>query len=284
MSCQRSVWSSLALILFIPLTHSVLAATAETRPVTDEVLRLQVLRAIFPGMEIARLPLQPVKHVLQTTTPSSSPYQIVATDAFADDTAYTVRGRATNGIEECASEDVVTRQRSLIREVKFRVFPARASVGRSFVVVAQYRFLGIESVAGACWSIGMAVRVRGFESSGYEVQGRYLFQPWHHGGIASIRMIDLDGEGNNYLAVDSDWGGAGVAGSSFYIFDLRQAHFGPVLIGLSSIEGGEEEQLATATIDISRTRLKRARSFCFVRRTMIEAGHPLPTPRIYRPS
>ncbi len=96
---------------------------------------------------------------------------------------------------------------------------------------------------------------------------RALFDTQHHSGIGSIRTLDLAGQGQRYLVVESDWGGPGIMGASFYIFDIRDGALGPIFIARSQEIG--DTGIASAKIDIAQTRLRSAQSICLVRTTCL---------------
>jgi len=146
--------------------------------------------------------------------------------------------------------------------------------------VAQYEFTGVQA-AGACWSIGIAARVTEEAGRDLPVQSEYLFRTQRHQSIGSIRMIDLAGNGHARLVVDSDWGGPGVAGSSFYIFDLREGNLRPVIIGQSAVSG--DPGIATAEIDIARTRPQPGPFVLLPTEDIFDPGNPSPKPKISRP-
>jgi hypothetical protein len=254
---------------------SVPADTAEGRTIQDEGLRLRLLRAVFPGAEISRLRSQAVQRDTPNTKRSPGDGK---SDAFVGEPKYSVRGPVLNEAEDCASEDVVTGKKSVTREPRMPVLPVPGAATRSFAAALQYAFVGVQA-AGACWSIGMAARLTETEGRGLAVQWQYLFEMSHHRGIGSIRMIDLGGDGHDRLVVNSDWGGAGVAWSSSSIFDLRDGALRPVFIGQSAVNG--DAGIAIVKIDITRTRLNGARSFCLIRKALFDPEHPSPEPKIY---
>ena len=76
----------------------------------DEELRVQVLRAIFPTAGISRPP-----------SPAGAKHN--PGDALDGEPRYSVRALALNQAEDCASEDVATGKKSLVRELRSRVLP-----------------------------------------------------------------------------------------------------------------------------------------------------------------
>jgi hypothetical protein len=66
--------------------------------------------------------------------------------------------------------------------------------------------------------------------------------------------------------------------SSFYVFDLRNGQLSPIYIAPSAVNG--EPEIVTAELDIARTRLQKAHSFCLIRKTIFDPEHPAPRPTI----
>jgi len=131
----RSFCRASGFVTFMALVCSVPAHTAEGGTVRDEGLRLRVLRAVFPGAAISRLPSQPADHGLPN---AERPPGDDKADVFAGGPKYSVRGPALNEAEDCASEDVVTGNRSLNRELRLQVLRVDGGSARSFAAVLQY--------------------------------------------------------------------------------------------------------------------------------------------------
>jgi len=95
-------------------------------------------------------------------------------------------------------------------------------------------------------------------------------------------MIDFAGDGNDHLVVDSDWGGAGVGGSSFYIFDLLREALRPIVIVTSEVNG-DEAGIVNSEIDVARTRRNGAKVFCFTENTTFNPKKPSGKPQVSHP-
>jgi hypothetical protein len=131
---------------------------AATDPITDEALRLDALRAVFPGMPVIAVPGKRVK-----APKVDRASEIQFPNALAGEPLYRATGKARNEVEHCASEDMLKQTFSSVREVAFRLYawPRSAS---DFVAILQYDFAGANP-ALACSSVGLITHFRGRRTS-----------------------------------------------------------------------------------------------------------------------
>src|SRR5580658_9915465 len=106
-------------------------------PIFDEYLRLQVLSAIFPNMELAR--------ILQRAEDSSlriqNRWRMDFPDALASEQLYRVTGPPLNEQERCAAEDLLNRMTRDTREVRFQTYAWPGSAAnQQILAIVQYRF------------------------------------------------------------------------------------------------------------------------------------------------
>src|SRR3974377_935917 len=93
-----------------------LAPLAESpQPITDERLRVDALRAIFPKMGA---PVRTPKQIDDSWPKQGEPRRIEFPDALAGEPLYRITGAASNEAERCTSENIGTEQFSTIREVR----------------------------------------------------------------------------------------------------------------------------------------------------------------------
>jgi hypothetical protein len=196
-------------------------------------------------------------------------------DAFADEKVYSVIGGATNEAEMEASQDVVTQRYSNTRQVKIRLFRWPGEHGAGLLAVLQYDFPGANP-AMSVLSIGRLVHlVKGAEK--WEVRNRYLLETAHHSSLQRCELLDLTGNGSDDLIVESDWGGAGTAGSSLQVFDLSHGSFEEVLNTPSRLEYMDQDRF-TQVLNIGHTRQANGREVCVSKTTMFEEGKPFQPP------
>jgi hypothetical protein len=79
--------------------------------------------------------------------------------------------------------------------------------------------------------------------------------------------------------IESDFGGAGVAGSTLQIFDLSHGRFKELLSDNSRLQDGLEEGY-TQVLDLERTRQSKGRRFCVTKALIFEKGKWFEPPRI----
>jgi hypothetical protein len=114
------------------------------------------------------------------------------------------------------------------------------------------------------------------------VRSQYLLESAHHSSLQKCELLDLIGDGVDELVVESDWGGAGTAGSSLQVFDLSHGSFEEVLNTQSRLEYMDLDRF-TQVLNIGRTRQSNGRQVCVSKTTMFEGGKPFEPPRITYP-
>ena len=254
------------------------AIHGETRqPISDEALRTLALRATFAAMDVS---IDPGKKIDDSSLEKPKPGEIVSQDALAGEPVYRVVGKATNKAEKWASEDIITGQFSNTRQVRFKLFGWPNGSADEFLAVLQYDFAGANP-AMSCPSIGLLVHlVR--NAANWELRDEYLLETVHHHSIQGIRMLDLTGDGVDELVVESDFGGAGVGGTSVQVFDLNNGHFQELLNTDSALEDSDQEGF-TQTLDIGATVRSRGQRFCFSKTTLFEKGRWFKSPQVSHP-
>ena len=127
-------WLMFRWIGFLLLNTAVLFGTPD--PIRHEPIRMQALRAIFPGMSISEV----VGLRIDNSWRPDRRRNLTFPDALKEERVYHVIGDAANQTERCAAEDVVSQTISKIRVVRFQVYPWPRSNGTSdLLVVVQYR-------------------------------------------------------------------------------------------------------------------------------------------------
>ncbi len=223
-------------------------------PIRDEAVRRQILTTLFPQMQISALSGK--VHPSNKPTPGEL---IFFPDAMAGERLYRIIGPPSSAAEECASEDVLSRIKSYTRELSFIAFrwPRRSDV----LAVLQYEFIGI-GPALACPSIGRLVHLVSSDG-GWRIAERIEFDTQHHGGFERIEFTDWVGNGIDQLLAESDWGGAGTAGSSLFVYSLEDGRFEQWLKTTARVESINGS--FTQVLDIPKTRAKNGMAFCFTK-------------------
>ena len=198
-------------------------------------------------------------------------------DAFAQEPVYRVTGPPTNGAERCAAEDLLTRTFSTVREVRLKVFPWPGKPNTDLLVAVQYKFLNAHP-AGACWSIGLLVRLaRNSETS--QRRESYLLETQHHTSIQRVELLDIAATGLPELVVESDFGGVGTVGSTLQVFRLADGRFDEILNTQSRLEA-QTDAGYIQELDIRATRAERGQRFRLKKTTYFENDTWFPKPRV----
>jgi hypothetical protein len=247
------------------------------QPISDEVLRLVALRAIFAGMHVS---VDEGKRIDNSSPAQPKAGDVVFPDGLAKETVYRVIGEARNGAEKCASEDAFNRKSSTTRRVRFRLFGWPNWGGGGMVVALQYDFPGVNP-ANSCSSIGLLVQLKR-TGEHWAVCDQYLLETAHHESLQRAELLDLVGDGVADLVVESNYGSAGMVGSSLRVFDLRRGQF-EELLDVDSRSEFWGQSSYTQVLNIERTRQSGAQQFCFTKADLLLAGKPRQTPRVTAP-
>lgn len=247
------------------------------QPVSDEALRLDALRAIFPGMSIS---LDRGKRIDDSWPEKPRAGELYFPDALADESVYAVTGGAMNEAEREASENIVTGRFFTTRRLRFKLFMWPKENDSGLLAVLQYDFPDA-SPAMSCPSIGLLVHLTK-NAAGWAATEEYLLETVHHHSLQGISLLDLTGVGADTLVVESDSGGAGTGVSDLLVFDLGKGRLDEVLYTESRLESMTDD-LFTQTLDLSRTRESHGQRFCFSKTTLVEAGKAFRPPRVTRP-
>jgi len=247
------------------------------QPITDEALRLVALRAIFAGMHVS---VDEGKLIDNSSPAQPKAGDVVFPDGLAKETVYRVIGEARNAAEKCASEDAFNRKSSTTRRVRFRLFGWPNWGGGGRLAVLQYDFPGVNP-ANSCSSIGLLVQLKR-TGEHWAVCDQYLLETAHHESLQRAELLDVAGDGVADLVVESNYGSAGMVGSSLRVFDLRRGKF-EELIDVDSRSQFWEQSSYTQVLDTERTRQSGARQFCFTKADLLLAGKPRETPRVTAP-
>ena len=109
-----------------------------------------------------------------------------------------------------------------------------------------------------------------------------MLETAHHSSLQRSELLDLTGDGVDELVVESDWGGAGTAGSSLQVFDLSHGSFEEVLNTQSRLEYMDQD-VFTQVLDIRGTVRTRGQKFCVSKTTLFEDGKWFKPPRLTYP-
>ncbi len=244
-------------------------ASSATRPIKDESLRMDVLRAVFPGATIS---LEAGRSIDDSWSPAGHSKEFLFPDALATERVYRVVGPPSGTAERCAASNVVNETlSSKTREVRFEVFrwPGAAD-SSSLLAVLQYKFLGADPPM-SCPSIARLARITDTARKWRESTGLDL-DTTHHTSIQRIELTSLDGRHSQELLIEPDWGAAGVIGTNLVVFSLSRGRFGQWLNVPSRVYSSTGGDSFVQTLDLPRTREDDAERFCFRKVTFARNG------------
>jgi hypothetical protein len=237
-------------------------ALADTAPIADESLRLNALRAIFPGMQISLLE---GKRINDSWPEQPKPAELDSPDAFARENIYRVIGQPINEAENQASSQLMTGKTSTTRLIRFQIFPWPNS--KNLLAVLQYKFEDALPPM-ACPTLGLLVQLENLKGK-WEVRDQYLLETMYHFSLKTVRMLNLTGNGDQ-LIIESDFGGADTWGTNFLVFDLA-ARLERVFETTSQISYATSDRF-TEDFDVAETIRQGGTEFCFTKNTMFENG------------
>lgn len=256
-------------IVFACLLVAATASFSATQPITDESLRMDALRAVFPNTTIS---LEAGRSINDSWSPAGHSKGFTFPDALANAKVYRVVGPPSGQAEECAASDV-THEKSFsqIREVRFRVFrwPGSAD-SSSLVAVLQYAFQGANPPM-SCPSIARVSHVMKIHGRWREVAG-FDLDTTHHTSVQSIKLVNLAGGHSQQLLIKSDWGGAGVHGTNLAIFSPGRRRFHQWLNVPSRVYSSVDGDSFVQTLNVPGTRQQKAERFCFRKTIFAEDG------------
>lgn len=203
-------------------------------------------------------------------------------DALKSDRGYRVIAPLIDRAERCAASDDISGQViSDTRELRFQTYawPGAKDPGDEILVVAQYVFAGANP-PGACTSIARLARVVRRDGQ-WRKSDDLVLETTHHTGLQRIQLVDLNGDGIDELVVESDMDGGGTLISNLVVFSLRNGRFEQWLNVPSRVEGPDSEY--AQTLDITRTGLEKARTFCFTKTVFAIDDKSLEKPRTTTP-
>jgi hypothetical protein len=254
------------------MTTSILALLmfAATDPITDEALRLEALRAVFPGMPVVAVAGKRIKvpKVNRETDP----------DALAGEQIYRVTGQPQDKTEQCAAESVIDLRLASTHEVAIRVYAWPRS-STEFVAILQYAFPGSRS-AMSCLSIGMLAHLSRRHDKLAPTE-QLVMDTTHHYAITGVQLVDLTGDGIEELVVESNNGGGGAHFSEMHIVDLSRGRIKEVLVENSRVRTWHDDpEEYTLTLDVARSRQRKGTNVCFVKTAFMENGQKFTRPRV----
>jgi len=266
-----------ALVACIYLLTTAASALSATRPIIDESLRHDILQATFPKATIS---LAAGRSIDRSWNPEGHLKEFLFPDALAMEKVYRVVGTASDPVERCAASDV-TKGDSLseTREVRFQVYAWPGTADRRAVLaVLQYEFSDANPPA-SCLSIARISRVEWRDGEWHEA-GTFVLGTIHHNSLQRIELIDLAGDHNQELLIESDLNGAGFSASNLVVFSLSGGQFVQWLNVPSRVFGSTEGpgEKFVQMLDIPKTMSERARRFCFHKITFARGDEWLSQP------
>jgi len=231
-------------------------------------LRQDVLRAIFPGMDVVAT----TRHRDDSSVSGALPYP----DAFAAEPIFQVNGAPRNEVERCASDDLLRgHTTSTSREVRLQVFNwprTRADV----LAVLQYRFIGARP-SNPCPTIGLLAHLSRRGQTWVLVEGR-LVEPDHHWSLASASLADVTGDGVEEFLLESNLTGGGASGTFLQIFDLSGRRLREILATDSRVDTVGDRY--AQTLDPIRSAESGGKSVCFELTVYVKNAKIYTKPRV----
>jgi len=248
--------------------------------VTDEPLRLQVLRTEFPKATIST-GHRAEKRPQESLAPEMQPLWDVMKDALVNETEYQVVGPAEKG-EEGPAGNVISsngQRFSDKRRVRLLLYQWRSKSDSSTSLLAVLNYSFPEAIpARCCRAIGKVLLL---SPSGDHVLAKVDQMPNAFTTFTAVKFLDAGNTGNEKLLIGVDFAGAGTVGMNSAVFDLSNQKLTTLGWLTTAVYFGlekEEEVMFTTTLDEQRTRLSKENRVWFVKKTYIEKGKHFPKP------
>jgi len=232
------------------------AALSATRPIADESLRMDALRAVFPGSTISLA----TGSIDNSWSPPEHSREFLFPDALATENVYDVVAPPSGPAEQCAASDVTNDTLfSKSREVRFEIFrwPGAAD-SASLLAVLQYKFRGANPPM-SCLSIARLAHITNTGGKWRESTG-FDLDTTHHTSIQRIELTTLGRQPSQDLLIESGWGGAGVTGTNLGVFSLTRGGFTQWLNVPSRVYSFAGGDSFVQTLDLQSSNAER---FCF---------------------
>ncbi len=260
--------------LMVFLAFALVTQAAEA--ITDETLRLKVLSAIFPDVEIEQ-----VERRIDSTIFLDLRPRLTFPDALALSPAYRVPGAPVDDREQCAARNELKRSISNEREVRFRLFPWPGAARGELLVILQYRFVDVQPSA-ACPSLAGLFRVSP-SAQGWKIVDRFLLDSNRHHHVEGVRFLSLTGEPAEELVLESDSGDGARFQSDLHVLMLEHGRFQELLNVPSRFHANGEGDYWIQTLDPARTREKSGEEFCFDKSVWAAAHRRFAAPQVTHP-
>lgn len=251
------------------------AALGTAKPIADESLRIDALRAVFPKAAIS---LVVGRSIDDSWSQPGHSKEFLFPDTFAAEKVYRVVGPPSGPAERCAASDVINgSSSSKVREVRFEVFRWPGSAGSSsLLAIFQYKFRGANPPR-SCISIARLARVTNAGGKWRESAG-FNLDTTGHTSIQRIELTSLGAHHSPELLIESNWGGAGVVGTNLVVFSLSRGGFNQWLNVPSRVYSSAGGDSFAQTLDLQSTREHNAERFCFRKIMFAKDGLWLPQP------
>lgn len=255
------------------------SGSGTAQAITDESLRLAALGAIFPNAAIRAFPVPTTEYSGDGSVRNPA---LFFPDALKSDRGYKVVAPLIDRAERVGLETKLSRIGNHLSAHVIRScasWPGAKDWAAGILVIAQYGFAGANP-PGACTSIARIARVVRRDGQ-WRKSDDLVLETTHHTGLQRIQLVDLNGDGIDELVVESDMDGGGTLISNLVVFSLRNGRFEQWLNVPSRVEGPDSEY--AQTLDITRTGLEKARTFCFTKTVFAIDDKSLEKPRTTTP-
>jgi hypothetical protein len=266
--------------VFVVLGFCATSVAFSAEMVTDEALRLRVLRNEFPKATVstARNRKKPPNSPLD---PELKPLWDSMHDALENELEYEVVGPVEKAVEQYDMTRLREGGLSERRRVRLLLYRLRSTNGdqSNLLAVLNYSFPEANP-ARCCRAIGKLLLM---SLSGDKVLSKVDEMPNAFTMFTAVRFLDAGNTGGEKLLIGADFAGAGTVGTNTAVFDVSSQELTPLGWTTTAIYFGLEEKdevMFTMTLDEQRTRLSKENRVWFVKTTYIEKGKRFPKPII----
>jgi len=246
--------------------------------VTDEAVRLRVVRLAFPNGRISTLPPRPSGDVFAIKDPLN---RVVARlkNVLEQGPDYEIIASVAKNEKDFASDITDFKHPpSNRRQLQMRLYKWKAKDGEPLLVaVLRYSFLNANPPR-CCRAIGKVLLLSSTADRILDVLDKvtYAFTIF-----TEIRFLPHGDTRPEILMIVADYSGVASVGVSSVILDASGGHLKP-LMSVDTVVLYEAElenaDVHTLTFDERRTLVTGERRFFFVKKSYVEKGKVLPTP------
>jgi hypothetical protein len=246
--------------------------------VTDETLKLQVLRLTFPNTQISVIPANANETPYSVTDPLGRVVEL-AEPLLAPNHDYEIVGSVAKYEEEPASDITdLNRPPSDKRQVRMQLFRWRiANGGPLLLEVLSYSFANANP-ARCCRALGKILLL---SSTGDHILDTLDTVPYAFTMFTSVEFFQVDGTDAEKVMIGGDFSGVATVGVNSVVLDVSHQRLTPLMsvtTGVLYEEELENTDVHTLVLDERRTRAAGGKRFFFIKKSYVEKGKIRRTP------